>query len=83
MNSTELINAAKDLYTKLMHKDYDYRSFTNGIKEGYALRINEERKERKDHAYCQYCGRMLTPDIPTDANSVLVCDSRLCSRYRR
>ena len=82
MNSTELINAAKDKFNELMHKDYDYRSFTNGITSGYALRINEERKERKNHIYCQYCGRMLTPEIYTDANAKLICASPWCGKLK-
>ena len=82
MNSTELINTAKDAFNKLMHKDYDYRSFYNGFLDGYTARINEEKEERKDYLYCPYCWRMLNPEIKCNADSKLICAEPWCGKLK-
>ncbi len=35
MNSTEIVEKAKERYKELQHKDFTWRSFYNGFLEGY------------------------------------------------
>lgn len=37
MNSTEIIEKAKQRFKELEHKEYEWKSFYNGFLEGYSV----------------------------------------------
>lgn len=70
MNSTELIQRAKDRFKDLEHKGYEWRSFYNGFLEAYGVAVGEFKNcnlpvvtnrtlsEKKPIRYkCLLCGR--------------------------
>ena len=45
MNSTEIINKAKERFKDLEHKGFEWKSFYNGFLEGFAFTFSAKQKE--------------------------------------
>ena len=48
MNSTEIIEKAKQRFKELEHKEYEWKSFFNGFLEGCSFMFSAEKELKKN-----------------------------------